>query len=328
MDAEEVKKTGKTQVLRFENGILWVLDQRYIPEKEIWLPLQRWEEVAEAIRVMAVRGAPLIGVVAGYGLALARQAGEDVDRAIHGLSQTRPTAVNLFKALKRVAKASDPIAEVMAILREEEEANRLISENALPLLPEEAVVMTLCNTGSLATPGLGTALGIIKLAHQRGRLKHTIVLETRPRLQGLRLTAYELLKEEIPFIVIPDGAALWWMKKRGVNLVITGADRIAANGDTANKVGTYALAIAAKEHGIPLVVAAPLSTIDPATPTGDAIPIEERCPEEVTHIGEVRIAPEGCPVWNPAFDVTPASLISYIVTPDGVFSPPYNFKNC
>ncbi|MCL6623514.1 MAG: S-methyl-5-thioribose-1-phosphate isomerase [Fimbriimonadales bacterium] len=314
------------QALRFENGILWVLDQRHVPEKEVWLPLQSWEEVADAIRVMAVRGAPLIGVAGGYGLAMAFQAGEDGKRAFQVLSETRPTAVNLFKALERVARAPDPIAEADQILREEETANELISERGSELLPEEAVVMTLCNTGSLATPGLGTALGIIKRAFQKGRLKQAVVLETRPRLQGLRLTAFELMQEGVPFTVIPDGSAGWWLRKRGASAVVVGADRIAANGDTANKVGTYALAVLAREHKVPFIVAAPLSTIDPQTPTGEAIPIEERSEEEITRVGSQRVAPEGCPVWNPAFDVTPADLISHIVTPAGVFSPPYDFR--
>ncbi len=313
------------QALRFEEGTLWVLDQRYIPEKEIWLPLRKWEEVAEAIRVMAVRGAPLIGVAGAYGLAMARQAGEDASEAMRGLAQTRPTAVNLFKALERVACASDPIGEATQILQEEETANELISEKGSELLPSEAVVMTLCNTGSLATPGLGTALGIIKRAFQKGKLKEAVVLETRPRLQGLRLTAYELIREGVPFTVIPDGSAGWWLKRRGASAVVVGADRIAVNGDTANKVGTYTLAILAREHGVPFIVAVPLSTIDPQTPTGDLIPIEERGIEEVAQVGSERIAPEGCSVWNPAFDVTPAEFISYIVTPVGVFSPPYDF---
>ncbi len=302
-----------------------ILDQRHLPEREEWIEAATWEQVAEAIREMAVRGAPLIGVAAAYGLALARRSGADEQAARRGLAETRPTAANLSKALARVARADDPLAEAEALHEEERRACEAIGRHGASLVPEDAVVLTICSTGSLAAPGIGTALGVIRTAHREGKLKEAVLLETRPRLQGLRLNAWELLRDGVPFRVIPDGAAAWWMDRMGADLVITGADRIAANGDTANKIGTYALALAANEYGVTFAVAAPTSTIDRMTPTGDEIPIEERPPEEVTRVRGVAVAPEGCPVWNPAFDVTPAPFINRIVTEGGVHSPPYDF---
>ena len=258
-------------------------------------------------------------------MALAQRAGEDLQKARKDLAATRPTAVNLFWALDRVANAPDMLAEANKILEEEIANNEAIGRNGAALVPQNAGILTICNTGSLATPGIGTAHGILRTAYAQGKVIEVFSCETRPRQQGLRLTAWELTKDGIPFKSIADGAAGWLMAQGKVQIVIAGADRIAANGDAANKIGTYSLAILAKEHNIPFVIAAPSSTIDADTPSGDTIPIEERDPAELTDIGGNCIAPEDCPVWNPAFDVTPAKLITSIVTERGAYSPPYDF---
>ena len=297
---------------------LRVLDQRLLPEKEEYLTLKTWAEVAEAISGMALRGAPLIGIAAAYGLALAYLKGEDPREAARGLASTRPTAVNLRWALERVLGAEDPVGEALKIHEEERERSWLMAEHGAELVKPGSRLLTICNTGSLATGGLGTALGVVKLAHRRGLVKEVLVLETRPWLQGSRLTAWELEKEGVPHRVIADGAAAWAMARLGVDAVFVGADRVAANGDVANKIGTYALALAAKAHGVPFYVVAPRSTFDPNTPSGEEIPIEERDPEEVLSCRGVRVAPEGSGAWNPVFDVTPRSLITAFVTEDGV----------
>ena len=315
----------------WREGALVMLDQRLLPGQEVWLTLTRWEEVRDAIRDMAVRGAPAIGVAAGYGMALAAQQGADLAEAQRGLAASRPTAVNLFWALDRMAAVSNPtfenlLAEAQAIEAEDLAMNHRIGDFGADLVPAKARVLTICNTGSLATAGHGTALGIIRTAHARGLVDHVYSCETRPRQQGLRLTAWELLKDGIPFQSIPDSAAASLMRAGKVDFVVAGADRITRNGDTANKIGTYMLAVCAHHHGIPFVIAAPSSTIDPAMATGAEIPIEERDASEITEIEGVRVAPVGCPTFNPGFDVTPGELIHAIVTERGVFRAPYDFS--
>jgi methylthioribose-1-phosphate isomerase len=322
-----------------------LLDQNQLPERTVVLRLTTIEEVAEAIRTMSVRGAPAIGIAAAYGMALvADRAGttatlEDMERAGRTLRSTRPTAVNLGLAVDRMLGvfgqlAGRPpeevrealLAEARRIHAEAIEANRKIGRNGADLLPEKARVLTICNTGALATGGYGTAYGVLRAAHEAGRLALVYACETRPRLQGARLTAWELLRDGIPFRLLSDGAAAYLMSRGEVDAILAGADRIASNGDTANKIGTYALAVAAKHHGIPMYVVAPTSTIDPATPSGASIPIEERAEDEVLAVRGVRIAPEGARAWNPAFDVTPAELITAIVTEAGVHRPPVDFR--
>jgi methylthioribose-1-phosphate isomerase len=309
---------------------LLMLDQRLLPTREEWLQLKSSTEVAHAIRDMAVRGAPAIGVAAAYGMALAALYGERIEQADAVLRASRPTAVNLFWALDRIRGLCSHdfdtvIAEARAIEREDLEMNLAMGRHGAELVPKGANILTVCNTGGLATAGHGTALGIIRTAHTQGKDIHVYSCETRPRQQGLRLTAYELTKEGIPFHSIADGAAGSLMQAGKIDLVIAGSDRIAANGDAANKIGTYSLAVLAKHHGIPFYVAAPSSTLDPNLPSGDLIPIEERSPEELTHIEGVCTAPEGCSVFNPAFDVTPGELITAIITESGVHRAPYDF---
>ena len=270
-------------------------------------------EVAEAIRTLAVRGAPAIGIAAAYGLALAAAKGEDLDEAYEVLLASRPTAVNLRWALE--AMRDDPSRERAERIHEDEvERCRAMGAHAVELFPDGARVLTHCNAGGLATGGYGTALGAVRAAFEAGRVEHVWVDETRPLLQGARLTAWELEGLGIPHAVIPDGAAASFMARGEVDVVVTGADRIAANGDTANKIGTYSLAVLAAHHDLPLVVVAPTSTLDPAAASGDEIPIEERDPAEVT---------ARFPARNPAFDVTPARLVAAIVTECGVHRTPY-----
>jgi methylthioribose-1-phosphate isomerase len=308
-----------------------MLDQRVLPSRVEWLELGTCVEVVDAIRNMVVRGAPAIGVAAAYGMALAAAQGVDRESARSALAASRPTAVNLFWALDRICRMTtwEPVAvleEARQIEAEDLACNYAIGRNGAAILPQGANVLTVCNTGSLATAGHGTALGVIRTAWEQGRLGFVYSCETRPRQQGLRLTAWELIHDKIPFASIADGAAGSLMRTGKVDFVIAGADRIAANGDTANKIGTYSLAVLARHHGIPFAIAAPSSTIDPGTATGDDIPIEERNAEELTEIEGVCVAPEGCPVVNPAFDVTPGELIDAIVTETGVFRRPYRFE--
>jgi methylthioribose-1-phosphate isomerase len=271
--------------------------------------------VAEAIRTLAVRGAPAIGVAAAYGYALAVARGEDAGEAAAVLAASRPTAVNLTWALSEVRAAADPAERAREIHRDEVERCRQMARHASGLLDPGTRALTHCNTGGLATGGYGTALGALRAAREQGRLEHVWVDETRPLLQGARLTAWELGALGIPYAVIVDAAAGGLMAAGEVDCVLVGADRIAANGDTANKVGTYPLAVLAAHHGLPFYVVAPTSTIDPDTPAGDAIVIEQRAATEVT---------ERFPARNPAFDVTPAGLITAIVTEAGVHRPPYS----
>jgi len=290
-----------------------LLDQRRLPDEEVELECRSAAEVAEAIRTLAVRGAPAIGVAAAYGLALAALRGEDLDAAQATLAAARPTAVNLAWALAELRP--DPSPERARELHDAEvERCRRMAAHAAALFGPGTRALTHCNAGGLATGGYGSAVGAIRAAWERGLLEHVLVDETRPLLQGARLTAWELEAVGIPYAVIVDSAAASMMAHGEVDLVVTGADRIAANGDTANKVGTYGLAVLAAHHDIPFYVVAPTSTVDLRTPTGAGIPIEERDPAEVT---------SRFPARNPAFDVTPAELIAAIVTEDGVHRAPY-----
>ena len=318
------------RALEWRSGALHLLDQRELPHREVWLEFMEWTSVAEAIRNMVVRGAPAIGVTAAYGMALAAQAGDDLIVAASGLRASRPTAVNLFWALDRIEalQTTDPaviLSEAVNIDDEDLQMNLAIGQFGAELVPPGARILTICNTGSLATSGHGTALGIIRSAYALDPSIAVISCETRPRLQGLKLTAWELQKDGIPFKSISDSAAASLMAQGRVDLVVVGADRIASNGDTANKIGTYSLAIAAKYHGIPFVVAAPSSTIDLEVTRGNQIPIEEREGSEITHLDGIAIAPAGCPTWNPGFDITPSGLISAIVTEQGIYNPPFGF---
>ncbi len=303
-----------------------LLDQRALPLEDRWLECRNWHEVAEAIRNMTVRGAPAIGIAAAYGLVLAK---EDFEAAAEGLAASRPTAVNLFHAINQMVNAHaagrDLEQEAVSIEAKEAEMSARIGAFGADLVPQNATILTICNTGSLATAGIGTALGIIRTAYGQGKVKHVYACETRPRLQGLRLTAYELMKDGIPFSVIPDSAAASLFQRGAVDFVVAGADRIAANGDTANKIGTCMLAMLAHQMGVPMIIAAPSSTFDTSLATGAEIPIEEREESEITTIEGQRIAPLGCPVWNPAFDVTPGELLHAIVTERGVHRPPFNW---
>ena len=334
--------------IRWEGDRLLLLDQTLLPGEEREREYTRWQDVAEAIRSLVVRGAPAIGCATAFGLALAaRQSGaEDVDGLLHdleeaekGLAATRPTAVNLFWALDRMRSVAHAeralglpglrkrlLAEAQAILEEDVAGNRTLGAHGASLVPEHARILTHCNAGALATAGYGTAVGVIRAAHERGRVAMVWVDETRPVMQGSRLTAWEMVKDGIPHRLISDVAAGFVMKRGEVDLVVTGADRIAANGDTANKIGTYSVAVLARHHGIPFYVAAPFSTIDPAIPSGAAIPIEERDANEVRRTAGRQTAPAETPVYNPAFDVTPAELISGIITERGVFRFPYAFR--
>jgi methylthioribose-1-phosphate isomerase len=300
--------------VRLEDDRVLLLDQRRLPEAEVELECRSATEVAEAIRSLAIRGAPAIGIAAAYGYALAAAHGEDLGEAERVLRASRPTAVNLGWALDRMR--AEPTAEAARrIHRDEVDRCRQMAQHAAELFAPGTRALTHCNTGALATGGYGTALGALRAAWERGLLRHVLVDETRPLLQGSRLTAWELEADGIPFSVIADSAAGAVMAAGEVDCVVTGADRIAANGDTANKIGTYGLAVLASHHGIPFYVVAPTSTVDPATPTGADIPIEEREAAELTGRFEAR---------NPAFDVTPAALITAIVTERGVHRPPYN----
>jgi methylthioribose-1-phosphate isomerase len=308
-----------------------LLDQRLLPHEERWLLLATWQEVAAAIRDMAVRGAPAIGIAAAYGMALAAQKGEDRAAADAGLRASRPTAVNLFIALDRLATLPDDqlLAEARRIEQEDLAINEAIGRHGLQwaaaLGSGPFRFLTICNTGAVATAGLGTALGIIRALHQRGKVAEVLTCETRPRLQGLRLTAWELQREAIPFRSIVDSAAAFALARQSIDFVVVGADRIAQNGDTANKIGTLSLAVLARHFGVPFVVAAPSTTFDTNLPTGDGIPIEERSAEEITDIDRVRVAPPGIAVWNPGFDVTPGNLITAIIDENGIHTPPYRF---
>jgi methylthioribose-1-phosphate isomerase len=303
--------------IRWKGDRLELLDQRALPEQTAYMTCRSAEEVAQAIRDMVVRGAPAIGCAAAFGIVLSKGTAE----AFEILAKSRPTAVNLFWALERMKKASDLEAEAIAIYEENLAANRTLGRLGAALIPERARIMTHCNTGALATAGYGTALGVIRASKDKSI--SVIANETRPYLQGARLTAWELVQEGIPCTLITDSMAGHLMSRGEVDVVVVGADRIAANGDVANKIGTYALAVLAKRHGIPFYVAAPVSTFDRSIPDGSHIPIEERPAAEVTGYRDTRWAPEGVSVRNPAFDVTPAELLTGIICEKGIAYPPY-----
>ncbi len=324
------------ETVRWSDGSIRLLDQRLLPGVESYLECRDVETLASAIRSLAVRGAPAIGIAAGYGVALAARlealgtgSGGGVEGAIRLLASTRPTAVNLFRALSTQAeicrrhegseKLFDELLESAdGMLAADLEASRRMGEHGAALLEPGARVLTHCNAGALATGGLGTALAVLYEAWDRGLLSEAFADETRPLLQGSRLTAWELSRAGIPVTVLPDSAAASLLASGRIDAVITGADRIAANGDTANKLGTYPLALAAREAGVPFYVAAPLTTFDPDTPDGRAIEIEQRDPSEVSSVAGVRMTPEGVSTYNPAFDVTPARLVTAFICELGV----------
>ena len=326
------------RALRWSGDALHLLDQRRLPAQETWIECRTAAETADAIRDLVVRGAPAIGIAAAYGIVLAAQGAEcaghaaDAARlapAFEVLRRSRPTAVNLFWALDRmhraVAAGSDAAAlarEAAAIETEDLAANRRMGEFGAALMGENVGVLTHCNTGSLATAGFGTALGVIRAGYSAGKITGVYAGETRPWLQGARLTAWELLKDGIPAKLIADSAGAYLMSTGAVQWVVVGADRIAANGDTANKIGTYQLAIAAKHHGVKFMVVAPSSTVDMGTATGRDIHIELRDPVELLEYGGARTAAADVQAWNPVFDVTPAALIDAIVTERGVIEHP------
>ncbi len=333
------------QHIKWENGCLVLLDQTLLPSEKREILCRTYHDVAEAIVKMRIRGAPAIGVVAAYGIVLAAQGygqGDSngliktLDEAKELLASTRPTAVNLFWALERMEQAwlsnqaqgkeeTVRLLEEEAIKIEEEDLaqNIEIGRYGNTLVPPKAAILTHCNAGALATAGYGTALGVIRYAHQDGKEIMVYADETRPVLQGARLTAWELTEEKIPVTLITDNTAGYLMQQGKIDLVIVGADRIAANGDVANKIGTYSLAIMAYHHHIPFYVAAPLSTFDRKLSEGKAIPIEERNPDEVRMVNGVLLAPENIKVYNAAFDVTPAQYITAIITDEGLLKPPY-----
>ena len=333
------------RALVWDRGTLKLLDQSVLPHQTRVVACATADEVADAIRTMKVRGAPAIGAAAAYGLVLAAQTAADadpptlrahLDAAARMLLGTRPTAVNLRWAVERMLAVAGRVAwrsggdlveallaEAQRICEQDVRTNRAIGANGAALIRPGERILTYCNTGSLATVDYGTALGIIRAAHEQGKRIQVFVSETRPLLQGARLTAWEVLRYGIPATLIADNAAAWLMRQGLIDRVVVGADRVAANGDTANKIGTYGLAVLARAHEIPFLVAAPLSTVDFRTPDGSAIPIEERPPEEVTHVAGVPVAPEGIAAANPAFDITPHHLITAIVTEAGVATPPY-----
>lgn len=327
-----------------DNAVL-MIDQTRLPQEYSVVEISRCDDMAIAIKTMIVRGAPSIGVAAGYGMYLGAREIDTTDRqeflaqlekVADLLRSTRPTAVNLFWAISRMMKTAyeslGTVAEIKEILLQT--AQTIQSENlqdciaignhglqVLPPTPEKLTILTHCNAGALATGGYGTALGVVRSAWKEGRINRVFADETRPRLQGAKLTAWECVQEGIPVTVISDNMAAHCMQKGLIDAVVVGADRIAANGDTANKIGTYSLAIVAKAHNIPFFVAAPLSTVDFQLANGSQIPIEERDPEEISHIGKTHIVPKGVDLYNPAFDVTPAELITAIITENGAFKP-------
>jgi methylthioribose-1-phosphate isomerase len=325
-----------------------MIDQRKLPTIEEYPLFRTYEEVAEAIRVMVVRGAPAIGVAAAMGVALGvrqskasnlDQLAADFETITSTIAATRPTAVNLFWAIERMKQTFTRavrsnsnraaierllIDEAKAIFDEDIENNKRMGRFGAELLPQSGTVLTHCNAGALATAGYGTALGVIRAAVEGGKRLKVLADETRPFLQGARLTAWELWKDDIDVRVIADNMAGAFMRQGLIDAVIVGADRIASNGDVANKIGTYTVAVLARQHEIPFYVAAPLSTLDLSIPDGSHIPIEQRTPTEVTHVGTTRIVPEGVPVFNPAFDVTPHEFVTAIITEVGVARPPYS----
>jgi methylthioribose-1-phosphate isomerase len=333
--------------IEWQEGAVVMVDQRKLPGEEVYVHCKTAAEVARAIKSMVIRGAPAIGVAAAMGLALGmrrsraqgtRQFAVEFTKLCALMAATRPTAVNLFWAIDRMkhafaagAQAGESPDELKARLErearaihdEDVESCRAMGGFGADVVPAGARILTHCNAGALATAGYGTALGVIRAAAERGKVVQVFVDETRPFLQGARLTAWELVRDHVPTTVITEGMAGPLMRRGEIDMAVVGADRIAANGDVANKIGTYTVAMMARAHGVPFYVAAPLSTIDLATPDGDRIPIEQRDSREITHLGATRLAPEGASVWNPAFDVTPHDLVTGIITERGIVRPPY-----
>jgi methylthioribose-1-phosphate isomerase len=333
--------------IAWEDAEILMVDQRKLPAQETYVHCRTAAEVARAIKSMVIRGAPAIGVAAAMGIALGarrstasgtKQFAVEFNKACDLMAGTRPTAVNLFWAIDRMkrsfgagVRAGQSVDELKRRLEDEARAIhdedvascRAMGRFGADVVPDGARILTHCNAGALATAGYGTALGVIRAAAERGKVAQVFADETRPFLQGARLTAWELVRDQVPTTVIAESMAGPLMKRGDVDVVIVGADRIAANGDVANKIGTYTVAMMAQAHGVPFYVAAPLSTIDLATPDGDAIPIEQRSAREMTHLGSTRLAPDGASVWNPAFDVTPHALVAGIITERGIARPPY-----
>lgn len=330
------------KTIEWRNDTVRMIDQRLLPAREIIRVYRDWRGVAGAIRTMVIRGAPAIGVAAAMGVALGMRGlcGARARRRFalvaKGLCATRPTAVNLAWAVARMGRVvENGVAldaphlfrrlrdEALAIYEEDLAANRALGRFGATLLADPATVLTHCNAGALATAGYGTALGVVRAAREAGKKIAVIADETRPFLQGARLTAWELHKDHIPVTVIADNMAASVLRSGGVSCIVVGTDRTAANGDVANKIGTYPLAVMASRHGVPFYVAAPLSSIDLDCPSGAEIPIEQRSASEITHLGGKRITPKGVKVFNPAFDVTPAELVTAIITERGIAYPPY-----
>jgi methylthioribose-1-phosphate isomerase len=333
--------------IEWQDGTVVMIDQRKLPASEIYVTCKTAKDVAKAIKTMVIRGAPAIGVAAAMGIALGmrrstatgtKQFVTEFQRVCDMMAATRPTAVNLFWAIERMKKTFSEAAqrglsvselkdrlevEALAIHDEDVQSCRTMGAHGASLVPAAARILTHCNAGALATAGYGTALGVIRAAAEQGKRIAVLADETRPFLQGARLTAWELVKDGIDTTVITDNMAGAMMRLKEVDLVVVGADRIAANGDVANKIGTYSVAVLAKEHGIPFYVAAPLSTIDLDTPDGAGIPIEERNDREVTHVGASRLTPQGARIRNPAFDVTPSKYVTAIITERGIARAPY-----
>ncbi|MEO7193019.1 MAG: S-methyl-5-thioribose-1-phosphate isomerase [Vicinamibacterales bacterium] len=333
--------------IEWQSDAVVMVDQRKLPAQEIYVRCKTAAEVARAIKTMVIRGAPAIGVAAAMGLALGmrkckaqgtRQYAVEFNKLCELMAGTRPTAVNLFWAIDRmkrsfaagvqagesVAQITERLqAEALAIHDEDVQSCRAMGQFGAAVVPPDARILTHCNAGALATAGYGTALGVIRAANEQGKVKQVYADETRPFLQGARLTAWELVRDHVPTTVITDSMAGTLMRVGEVDVVVVGADRIAANGDFANKIGTYSVAMLAKAHGVPFYVAAPLSTIDLAAADGSAIPIEQRDGREVSHLGSARLAAEGASLWNPSFDVTPAHLVDGIITEKGIARAPY-----
>ena len=337
MNRQDLKSPMESKAVEWLGDKLTILDQRKLPREECFVTLVDYQDVALAIKEMKVRGAPAIAIAAAYGIALGAQNTKTTDKdqfltlldqIMQALAATRPTAVNLFHAISRMKKAATGdsvtemkerlISEAERIHHNEIEATRRLSQLGAELIQDGFTILTHCNAGALATAAYGTALGIIRAAKEKGKKISVFVTETRPLLQGVRLTAWELIRADIPVTLITDSMAGYFMRQKKIDCVIVGADRIAANGDVANKIGTYTLAVLAKENGIPFYVAAPTSTIDLSLASGDQIPIEERDPAELTHIQGVPIAAVGTPAANPAFDVTPRQYVSAIITEKGI----------